>query len=352
MSKFRSVLFAVAKLEHFNNNSKMTISRASFSSIPIIDISPLIKMRSHPKHYDQDDMKEKKVVKEIDEACRKVGFFYVQGHGVPFEMIDLVRKLGHDFFNLSTEEKHTIKMTQASGWRGYQTLGENVTKGISDMHEAIDYFRDCDAEFPRLLHEDHPLSGRNLWPSSPAAFQPVYKQYLTIMQDLGRTILEAIGLALVGSRDAFEGTRAGNPFWLLRVIGYPPMEQKVTEVGCGEHTDYGLLTLVNQDDGIRALQVKNEDGDWIWADPIPGTFVVNIGDMLKVWSNGEYMPTVHRVLNDGSKYRVSVPYFYEPNFDAVVEPLDICKKRAEGISKYAPVVYGDHLTNKILNNFK
>ncbi|KAG6558236.1 hypothetical protein Mapa_000419 [Marchantia paleacea] len=345
MLKFRSGLSLAARLEHLNN-SKMTISRASFSSIPIIDVSPLIKMRSNPKCSDQDDLKAKKVVKEIDDACRKVGFFYVQGHGVPFEMMDLIRKLGHDFFTLSTEEKHTIKMTQASGWRGYQTLGENVTKGISDMHEAIDFFCDYDAEFPRFLHEDHPLSGRNLWPISPAAFQPVYKQYLTIMQDLGKTIMEAIGLALVGSRDAFEGSRAGNPFWLLRVIGYPPMEQKVTEVG------WCLLTLVNQDDGIRALQVKNEDGDWIWADPIPGTFVVNIGDMLKVWSNGEYMPTVHRVLNDGSKYRVSVPYFYEPNFDAVVEPLDVCKKRAEGISKFAPVVYGDHLTNKILNNFK
>ncbi|KAL2630720.1 hypothetical protein R1flu_015406 [Riccia fluitans] len=307
---------------HFGN-LKMAVTKSSFSSIPVIDISPLVESGSSPPKG-QEDPKVQRVISEIDQACRNVGFFYVQGHGVPLDTMNQVRKLGHEFFSLSSDEKYKIKMSPASAWRGYQTVGENVTKGLSDLHEAIDFFQDYGGDFPAFLR-GHPLHGLNPWPETPASFRPVFKDYISVMQDLGKRIMQAISLALTGARDSFEGSRAGNPFWVLRVISYPVVEKKIAEVGCGEHTDYGLLTLVNQEDDIRALQVKNQAGEWIWADPIPGTFVVNIGDMLKIWSNGIYMPTVHRVLNDSSKCRVSVPYFYEPNFDALVEPLDSLK---------------------------
>ncbi|KAL3688771.1 hypothetical protein R1sor_015080 [Riccia sorocarpa] len=365
MLKARSVLSGIKRRAQVGN-LKMTMAKISFSSIPVIDISPLLESRSTPKV--QENSNTRRVINEIDQACRNVGFFYVQGHGVPLDMMNQVRQLAHEFFTLSTDEKYKIKMSSASGWRGYQRVGENVTKGVSDMHEAIDFLQDYDGgDFPAFLH-DHPLHGRNLWPETPTSFRPVCKEYLSAVQeaycgkscilaggislDLGKRIMQAISLALTGVHDSFEGSRAGSPFWLFRVIGYPPLERKITEVGCGEHTDYGLLTLVNQDEGIRALQVKNQAGEWIWADPVPGTFVVNIGDMLKIWSNGLYMPTVHRVLNDNSKYRVSVPYFYEPNFDALVKPLDSCKQVTGGESKFASVVYGEHLTKKVLNNFK
>jgi isopenicillin N synthase-like dioxygenase len=112
------------------------------------------------------------------------------------------------------------------------------------------------------------------------------------------------------------------------------------------------LTLVNQDPTIPALQVKNNEGNWIWAKPIPGTFVVNIGDMLKIWTNGLYQSTLHRVMNDDSKYRVSVPFFYEPNFDALVEPLEICEQQTgSAVPRFTPVVYGDHVIGKVLTNF-
>ncbi|XBI40573.1 hypothetical protein VPH35_125155 [Triticum aestivum] len=130
--------------------------------------------------------------------------------------------------------------------------------------------------------------------------------------------MRGIALALGAPSDAFQGGTAGDPFWYLRLIGYPapasiPQEQR-TDTGCGAHTDYGLLTLVNQDDDICALEVRNLSGEWIQAKPVPGTFVCNIGDMLEVWSNGIYQPTLHRVFNDSLHYRVS------SNFDAVVEP--------------------------------
>lgn len=131
--------------------------------------------------------------------------------------------------------------------------------------------------------------GLNQWPDSVSKFRPLVQEYLEMLIELARTIMRGIALALGGPKDLFEGERAGDPFWILRVIGYPPISNlsclsnpNGEEVGCGDHTDYGLLTLVNQDLDITALQVKTQDGKYIWVDPIPGTFVVNIGDMLTV----------------------------------------------------------------------
>ncbi|PKI33372.1 hypothetical protein CRG98_046238 [Punica granatum] len=152
--------------------------------------------------------------------------------------------------------------------------------------------------------------------------------------DLSRKIIRGIALALGGSPEEFEGERAGDPFWVLRIIGYPR-----------------ILTLVNQDDGITALQVKNSSGEWISAPPVPGTFVCNIGDMLKIWSNGVYDSTLHRVINNSPKYRVCVAFFYEPNFDVGVEPLDFCVKRTGGAKKFERAVYGEHLVTKVTTNF-
>jgi len=136
----------------------------------------------------------------------------------------------------------------------------------------------------------------------------------------------------------------------MQTIGYPPLAtaKGVNNVGasCGEHCDYGWLTIVNQDSTKGALQVKNKRGEWINADPIPGSFVMNIGDMLKLWSNGVYQSTPHRVLNNGKQFRVSIPFFYEPSFDSIVEPHPIFGDRHfEGIK------YGDFLTKKVQHNF-
>lgn len=110
--------------------------------------------------------------------------------------------------------------------------------------------------------------------------------------------------------------------------------------------------MVNQDDEIDALQVRNRSGEWISAPPIPGTFVCNIGDMLKIWSNGLYKSTLHRVINNSPKYRVSVAFFYEPNFDAAVEPFNFCMQKTGGSPKFGKVVYGEHLVGKVGSNFR
>uniref|UniRef100_A0A2N9FE56 Fe2OG dioxygenase domain-containing protein n=1 Tax=Fagus sylvatica TaxID=28930 RepID=A0A2N9FE56_FAGSY len=170
--------------------------------------------------------------------------------------------------------------------------------------------------------------------------------------------MRGISLALSGSPDEFEGERAGDAFWVMRIIDFMKMMSFSflfsfvtifhSNKSSGAHTDYGLLTLVNQDDDITALQVRNLSGEWISAPPIPGTFVCNIGDMLKIYSNGLYDSTLHRVINNSPRYRVCVAYFYETNFETAVEPLETCIQRTGRAKKFGRAVYGEHLVSKMV----
>ncbi|XP_021802362.1 probable 2-oxoglutarate-dependent dioxygenase At3g50210 [Prunus avium] len=323
-----------------------------FKSIPIIDIGPLLAKCDDPKMGQDSGVAQ--VVKQLDQACKEAGFFYVKGHGIPETILKQVKNLTRKFFELPYEEKLKIKMTADRGYRGYQRIGENITKGVPDMHEAID----CYKELKPGMYGDlgKPMEGCNQWPIQPTNFKMLMEEYVSLCTELSRNIMRGIALALGGSPYEFEGERAGNAFWVMRLIGYPGVHSAngsdiPKDVGCGAHTDYGLLTLVNQDDDITALQVRNRSGEWISAPPVPGTFVCNIGDMLKIYSNGLYESTLHQVINSSPKYRVCVAYFYETNFDTAVEPLDICKERTTGAKKFERAVYGEHLVKKVQTNF-
>ncbi|XP_044424306.1 2-oxoglutarate-dependent dioxygenase 33 isoform X2 [Triticum aestivum] len=263
---------------------------SDFKAIPLIDISPLVEKIDDPAMAGDEGLLD--VVRMLDDACREAGFFYVCYTPIePGRYGDLAK----------------------------------------------------------------PMEGSNLWPDYPSNFDALLENYISLLRDLSRKIMRGIALALGAPLDAFEGGVAGDAFWVLRLIGYPisddiPQEER-TDIGCGAHTDYGLLTLVNQDDDICALEVRNQSGEWIYAKPVPGTFVCNIGDMLKVWSNGIYQPTLHRVVNNSPRYRVSVAFFYESNFDAAVEPVEFCREKTGGVAKYEKVVYGEHLVQKVLTNF-
>lgn len=247
-------------------------------------------------------------------------------------------------------------MSAATGYRGYQEVGDNITKGVPDMHEAID----CYKELKHGMYGDlgKPMEGPNLWPDNPQNFKSLMDRYVDLCTELAKTIMRGIALALGGSFDELEGKIAGDPFWVMRLIGYPVVSKEnghhkpEVDIGCGAHTDYGLLTLVNQDEDITALQVRNHSGEWIWAPPIPGTFVCNIGDMLKILTDGLYESTLHRVFNPSPKYRVCVAYFYETNYDAAIEPLDICVQKSGGMKKLGRAVYGEHLVSKVTTNFR
>ncbi|CAN7099208.1 unnamed protein product [Brassica rapa subsp. narinosa] len=317
--------------------------------LPIIDISPLLVKCNDPDMMDDTGVAE--VVQKLDRACRDVGFFYVIGHGISESLMRKVKEMTHRFFELPYEEKLKIKITPAAGYRGYQRIGVNYTSGKQDFHEAIDCYR----EFKQGKYGEtgKVLEGLNQWPENPQEYKGLMDEYIKLCTDLSRNILRGISLALGGSPYEFEGEMVGDPFWVMRIIGYPGVNQE-NVIGCGAHTDYGLLTLINQDDDKTALQVKNLAGDWVSAIPIPGSFICNIGDMLKILSNGVYESTLHRVINNSPLYRVCIAFFYETNFDAMVEPLDIFKEKYPGDKRSQDskrVVYGEHLVNKVQTTF-
>ncbi|KAL6854408.1 hypothetical protein ACP4OV_019311 [Aristida adscensionis] len=298
---------------------------SDLKSIPLIDISPLVEKIDDPDMSNDKNLLH--VVQMLDDACKDVGFFYVKGHGISESLMIEVRDVVRKFFQLPYEEKIKIKMTPQSGYRCLTP----ITPGrYGDLGKT--------------------LEGHNLWPEDPSNAKALIENYIGLLKDLSRKIMRGIALALGGPVDALEGATAGDPFWACRLLGYPIAtevpEEKRTDTGMGSHTDFGLLTLVNQDNDMCALEVQNHSNEWIDARPIPGTFVCNIGDMLEVWSNGIYQPTVHRAINNSPSFRVSIAFFYETNFDTAIEPVAFCKEKTGGTAKYNSIIYGERLARK------
>ena len=332
-------------------------------SLPIISLASFLSLEA-PQEV---------VVREaarLNRACTEHGFFYLSDHGIPQSTLDAVLNTARRFFlEASPAEKDAVKRREAheggDGARGYQLLGENLTKGKRDWHEALDFyseeFSDPKQEHvPDLLH-DGLLRGRNPWPKHPADFQTVYEGYIEQVKHVGTALVRAMQLALSLEADEKDAmvSETRKSFWVLRAIGYPPLKRNVdgtdadadAGISCGEHTDYGCVTLLLADSTPGALQVQSKDGAWLDADPVPGAFVVNIGDMVERWTNGEWKSTLHRVVHGGGGFRVSVPFFFEPDFDAEVGPLRTCVRKTGGRERWGRVRYGEHLVGKIRGNF-
>lgn len=362
---------ASARQNSANTSPAMDVM-PSASSLPIINISAFLDPAASSQACQE-------TANAINRACMDFGFFYVTGHGIPTSKLDEIISLARQFFYLPIEEKNKIKRHHAGGLeggdgaRGYQGMGENITLGHRDVQEAVDLYREWDhdtkEEGPSGPGTYKTLQGPNLWPETPTELKPVYLSYINQLQGVGQALVRAMGVALgLGkcTADADGNTEdeeifvrnTNKSFWVMRMIGYPKLEtplaegQDATEFSCGEHSDYGCVTLLLADPTPGALQVLSKDGKtWLNADPIPGAFVVNIGDMIERWTNGLWKSTRHRVIHRGDGYRVSVPFFYEPNFEAMVKPLTKCVDRTGGVPVHKGNTYGEHLLGKVFNNF-
>ncbi|KAH8725167.1 hypothetical protein GQ44DRAFT_707865 [Phaeosphaeriaceae sp. PMI808] len=347
------------------------IATAHNEGLPIIDLSAF-------RNPNSSQEARQTTARAINAACINYGFFYLTGHGIPISMLDQVISLARGFFDLPIEEKNKIKRFDAGGpengdgARGYQGLGENVTGGLQDMQEAIDWYRPW-PEDQKESNDGEPksvktLQGENLWPSQPEELKDVYLDYISQVKQVGEALVLAMGEALnlpSPTPNASKSTQDSSifvrncdqSFWVMRMIGYPPLTTPhtpgtdISQFSCGAHTDYGCVTLLHTDTTPGALQVQLKDGTWLPADPIPGAFVVNIGDMIERWTNGLWKSTMHRVIHRGDNYRISVPFFYEPNFDAVVKPLEKCVVESGVEPMHAGSTYGEHLLTKVFNNF-
>jgi isopenicillin N synthase-like dioxygenase len=302
------------------------------------------------------------VPEQIGRACREHGFFYVTGHGVSIELQRRLEDLSRRFFAQDLATKMEIRMERGGkAWRGYFPVGGELTSGRADLKEGI-YFG---AELPDghpLVRQGTPLHGPNLFPASPPEIKDAVLEYMAAMTGLGHAIMAGVALSLGLNRSYFAERYTSDPLILFRIFNYPRRPDVVApepQWGVGEHTDYGLLTILKQDD-TGGLEVKAR-GHWLAAPPIAGAFLCNIGDMLERMTGGRYRSTPHRVLNVGSNDRLSFPFFFDPNFHAEVRPIELPdsgrvaadrRERWDGASVHDVTgTYGDYVLSKVSKVF-
>lgn len=323
------------------------------SLIPVIDIGPL-----------RDGSDPQSVADALHRASRDVGFIYVAGHGVDEARLGAARDAALAFFRAPEADKASARISpKHRGWlaQGGAKMDDDARP---DLKESFIWgFEDADGRTP----EDHPLRGANVWPEAFPAFRAAAQDWFGAAHDVAHHLMRgfALGLGLPerfflsaagpggdasGSSSAgpmsagpmSAGPMSAGPMSRASFVYYPPQPEEMgaEQFGVGPHTDFGVLTVLRQDD-VGGLQVQDLAGDWVAAPPTPGTLVVNVGDLLARWTNGAYRSTPHRVVNASGRERLSLVLAYDPGPETRIDPCDVFGEAVE--TPHAPITCGDYL---------
>jgi len=281
------------------------------------------------------------------DAARSVGFFYVRNHGVPQPLIERAYGLSRRFFGLPDEAKQRVRINAIH--RGFLAIG-----GARMYETARVDLKESFIWGPELGHDDpdvaagKPLMGPNQWPAELPELASALTEYSGAAMACARSLLRGFAVSLGLDADFFR-ERFAKPLARCSLIYYPPQpaDSGNDQFGVAPHTDYGGLTLLNQDD-TGGLQVRARSGEWVTAVPIPGTFVVNVGDLMARWTNDRFVSTPHRVVNSSKRARYSMALFFDPAFDTVIDPRDL---RPEGAALHPPVTCGDYIVSRFIKAF-
>jgi len=321
-------------------------------ALPVIDMAPL---------FGGDDAARADVAAAVRSACEAHGFFYVTGHRVAADTISGLDAASRRFFALPEPTKAKIAMAKAGrAWRGFFPVGGELTSGRPDLKEGLYLGTDLPPDDPRV-RAGVPMHGANLWPEEVPELEAFATRYMTEAARAAAALMQGVSLSLGLAADWFARAYTAQPTVLFRLFHYPPSGPAGIDWSqswsVGEHTDYGLLTLLAQDDA-GGLEVRGPNG-WISAPPSPGTLVCNIGDMLELMTGGRYVSTPHRVMNTSGRSRLSFPLFFDPAWDAPMRPLpgvavDAATIAADRAARWDAAsvhlfegTYGDYLLAKV-----
>ncbi len=313
----------------------------SLERLPVLDLSRL----------DAGPTEAAAFGEELRQVMHEVGFFYLAGHGVPQQLTDDLLQISQRFFALSDDEKLAIENVHSAQFRGYTRVGGELTAGGVDWREQIDIGVDRPAVPKGEDVADYwRLEGPNLWPAALPQMQPIVAEWNDRLAAISLRLLRVLAIALGADEDVFDAAFAQRPFAMLKIVRYPGESDPEPKQGVGAHRDGGVLTLLLVEPGKGGLQVEHE-GEWIDAPSLPGTFVVNIGEMLELATDGYLKATLHRVISPliGTD-RISIPYFFNPALDARMPQIALApelKAEARGLSvdpTNSPILetYGDN----------
>ncbi|NOJ61135.1 isopenicillin N synthase family oxygenase [Arthrobacter sp. 260] len=313
----------------------------SLESLPVLDYSLLSAGQEEAAQFRAD----------LRDAMHDVGFLYLGGHGIPQDLTDQMLAISRRFFDLSEEQKLALENVNSPQFRGYTRMGAELTDRAVDWREQIDIGVDRDAVEPGPGVADYwRLEGPNLWPTDLPEMQEIVSDWTQRLSTISLDLLRAIAVSLGAPEDSFDEAFGDRAFPMLKIVRYPGESGDKPKQGVGSHRDGGVLTLLLVEPGKGGLQVEHQ-GKWIDVPEVPGTFVVNIGEMLELATNGFLKATLHRVISqaDGAE-RISLPFFYNPALDATMPALTMSPQyhaKATGLSvdpTDSPILetYGDN----------
>lgn len=298
--------------------------RLDFAEIPVIDAGKLVAGDTDPQ-----------AVAALDRACTDVGFFYVKNHGVEPRLIDAVAAQAARFFARPWTEKMSLVVNPRM--RGYLPL--NYESLVGEPGGGVSQQEGFWIGHERPVAGANPLDGPNRWPASEPGLAPAMLAYFTAVEALSAVLLGAFALALGFPRDHFDPMFSA-PQSRLKLNHYPPQEapQHESDIGVVGHSDSGGFTILWQD-AHGGLEVQSRNGDWVGAPPIAGTFVINIGTVMQIWTGGRFSSTPHRVINRSGNDRYSVPLFVNPNYDVPVGGPQFADYQTDIWRRIFPVAY-------------
>jgi isopenicillin N synthase-like dioxygenase len=306
---------------------------ASRDEVPVLDLKNLICGGSIAP-----------LARELRSACETTGFLYVANHGVPQTVIDDAFAATQRYFALPLEQRLRDKIDERFR-RGFMPTGINQHASYApDLKESFDYGLDLPLNDPDV-QAGRPLYGPNRWPENLPWFRPKAEAYFDATMTLGKRLLKIVALSL-DQPETFFLQWCRKPMVQTRLFHYPPQpaDSAENQLGVAPHTDYGMITILSQDP-IGGLELLKRDGEWVGAPYIEGTFVINLGDLMKVWTNDIYVSNPHRVINRSGRERYSIPTFFNLDYDAPVSCLDSCQS-PENAPKYKPIKSGDYLVSR------
>ena len=332
------------------------MTRQAIVDLPqLIEASPIIDISGY---LAGPELEKRAVVRDVEAACRHHGFLTITGHGVSPQLVERMERVSRSFFDLPAEIKMQSRSPDPKIFRGYfglEAFGAAYSR--DDRAAAPDYSerfligRTVDPTDPYFAVERaRRVFANNIWPAQPPGFVETWNEYYAAMDNLAKQLLCIFAVALKLPDDWFVNKFDKNNATLI-AVNYPDQEREPQpgQLRCGAHTDYGALTILKSEERPGGLEVLSKDETWQPISIIPNTFVVNLGDLMQLWTNDCWVSNLHRVNNPprdavvGTR-RQSLVFFLHPNYDAVIECIPSCKE--EGVNKYAPVVAIDHLMSK------